>query len=85
MRVVIAGRDGCCGGSITSTCIDVVKGYTHMSHSHLRPVGHDHESMASTAQVTPNPGRIEGQAGVSPSRAAVVSDMMIGPSRVCNA
>ena len=55
MRVVARGREGCCGGGITSTCIDVVKEYTWMSHNHLRPVDHDHESMASTAQVTPNP------------------------------
>ena len=54
MRVVARGRDGCCGGGITSTCIDVVAGYTCMSHNHLRPVAHDHEWMASTAQVTPN-------------------------------
>ena len=38
-------------------CMDIVEGYTCMSDSHLHPVGHDHEWMASTAQVTPNPVR----------------------------
>ena len=44
-----------CGGAIAWTCVDIVAGYTCMSRNHLQPVGHDHESMASTAQVTPNP------------------------------
>ena len=56
MHVVDRGRERCCGGAITSSYMDiVVAGYTCMSHNHLRAVGHDHEPMASTAQVTPNP------------------------------
>ena len=55
MRVEARGRKGCCGGGITSACMETVAGYTCMSHNHLQTVGHDHDPMASNAQVTPNP------------------------------
>ena len=61
-------------------------GYTCMSANHLRPVGHDHEWTASTAQVTyTESGWIEGQVGVGPASAAVVSNMIDHASRVCRA
>ena len=31
MRVVARGREGCCGGGITSTCMDTLAGYTCMA------------------------------------------------------
>ena len=68
MRVVARGREGCCGGAITSTCMDTVAEYTYMSHNHLQTVGHDHESMAKHRTCHTESGRREGQVGVSPTQ-----------------